>query len=416
MPRFPWIAALAAAALCASSAHAVKPRTEPLASNRAGANGAGEILIGGKRISRLKPRPVPMTPAQQKAMNEFYAASLALPPGLGLTNWRSADWARKAIDQAPATSSKPFGKMAVFMPGLGGWGPGAAFVFRMAKYTDRVVLAYQGTSKAAANGLRVAQKVAGVPVPEELKGRILMMGDGDNRAIVTPAQGADLMIEYFSLMVRKKDLLGFDPLTSKSTVFGHSEGSFIVALTREKLEKEGFPDAIGKTVIMAGGLGATKDIKWSALPPLQAYRAVVRKLGSPSNLAGVVDEYEAIVGSFGPAKVHLSDLAVVAHIGPPIKVSVGLKGLKVENMNDIRPGMRFLAIGQAAFETFSKPWTNWSDDVIKLLGKHEWDDTDGCVKKDWAAYGKKVLTISKPHDHAGMIEDPAVVDEIAKAL
>jgi hypothetical protein len=143
---------------------------------------------------------------------------------------------------------------------------------------------------------------------------------------------------------------------------------------------------------------------------------VVRKLGSPSNLAGVVDEYEALVGTYGPEKVRLVDLAVVGQIGPPVKVSVGLHGLKIENLNDIRPGMRFLALGQAAFETFSKPWTNWSDDVIKLLGKKDWDNSDGCVNKSWASYGKKVLNLSKPHDHAGMIEDPAVVDEIAKAL
>ncbi len=403
--------AAAAALLLAGGAQAVKPRTAPLAPARAGANGFGELLIGGKRIPRLAARPLPMSPQGQTIVNQFFAASLALPPGLGLTNYREKGQALRAATEPTPVSGKPFGKLAVFMPGLGGFGPSAAFVYRLARYADKVVVTYQGTTQASRNTLRIAAHIDGVPVPKSLVGKILMMGEPANRAILSPDQASDLLITYYELMRQKQALLGFDPLTSKSTLFGHSEGSFINVITRERLEQAGFPDTIGKVVIMAGGLGATQMNKWAPMLAMQAYQKVVEKLGQPSNLAGVVHSYERIIGSFA-GKERLVDLGVAGVIGPPIR----LQGLHIEGMNDIRPGMRFAAVGEATFDALSKPWKAWSGELLKMLATKGNNEDDGIVKVAWARFGKKFLLLKKPHDHANMIEDPSAVDEMAQAL
>ena len=402
----------ASLALCgALAANAVQPRTAALVAGRGGETGAGELLIGGKRIARLTPRPYKLSAGEQVTLNKFFAASLAMPPLPGFTNWRSAEWAGKAVS-TPSDGPRSFGKLSIFMPGLGGWGPSAAFVFRMAKYSDRVVLAYQGTSQASLNTVRVATQIDGVPVPKELRGRILTLGDGANRAILSPEQASDLLIEYFALLQRNQQILGFDPLTAGATVFGHSEGSFITVMTRERLQKAGFPQAIGKLVVMAGGLGAPRDAKWIVWPAFKAYRTAVEKLGRPSNLAKVVDEYEKTIGLFGGGRENLVDLGVAAVIGPAVKRS----GLSFQNVNNIRPGMRMAAMGNATFETLSKPWTFWKDDLLAGLAGRPYESSDGMVNLTWAKYGKKFLQLSVPHDHAGMIEDPFVVDEMARSL
>jgi pimeloyl-ACP methyl ester carboxylesterase len=212
-------------------------------------------------------------------------------------------------------------------------------------------------------------------------------------------------------MRQKQSLLGFDPLTAKATLFGHSEGSFITFMARERLQKAGLPDAIGKLVVMAGGLGARHDAQWAPFLVMRGYEQAVDKLGHPSNLAEVTRSYDKIVGSFF-GKEKLVDLGVAGRIGPPVR----LTGLKIENLNDIRPGMRFAAVGEAGFELLSKPWKAWSTDLLKLVSRKSTDDTDGLVKYEWAKFGSKSLLLQRPHDHANMIEDPSVVDEIAGAL
>src|SRR5262249_12781601 len=121
--------------------------------------------------------------------------------------------------------------------------------------------------------------------------------------------------------------------------------------------------------------------------------------------------YEKIVGSFG-GKESLVDLGVAGKIGPPVR----LAGLKIEGLNDIRPGMRFAAVGEAGFDMLSKPWKAWSSDLLKLVSRRSTADTAGPLKLEWAKCGSHFLQLQKPHDHANMIEDPAVVDEIAGAI
>jgi hypothetical protein len=385
------------------------------APGRGGLFGVGEILIGGKRIARMARRPQQLTAAQQAAFNTFYTASLALPPLPGFTNWRSAAVANEAATSSTPVSGTPLGKMVVFMPGLGNWGPSAATVFRLARYAQRVVMAYQATANPKLNSLRVATQIDGVPVPESLRGRVLAIGDGSNRALVTPQQGSDLMLEYLSLMQRNQSLLGFDPITSNATFIGHSEGSFIMMITRERLELAGFKQTVGRFITFAGGLGPYTGGPYVPFTLLSVYKWLSEKLGKPSDLVDYMNFLEKhVLKSHNQNCARKVDLAVAAQIGPPLKVK--LVPPEIENLNNIRPGMRLAALSQGFSDAFSNPSFKWSLEALRDLGKASYLKSDGLVPLEVASCGKKVLVLSKPHDHGGMAEDPAVVDEVVAAL
>ncbi len=56
-------------------------------------------------------------------------------------------------------------------------------MFRLAQYTDKVLIAYQNAAPGQDLTPRPATEIDGVPVPPALRGKIFVSGDPANRAV-----------------------------------------------------------------------------------------------------------------------------------------------------------------------------------------------------------------------------------------
>jgi len=375
------------------------------------------VTIGDKQIPLVAPEPAVLSKKTQDLINAFIAGCLKIPPLMSLKDFRSKEFAEEAVAAAPVTTSKPLGKIAVFFPGFGNWGPSAAWVFRLAQYAERVVIAYEGTSKPDLNTLIVATNIDGIEVPEDLAGKIFTMGDGQNRAMISPDQGADLMIKYYSIMKEKQELFNlgdnFDLIEGETTLIGHSEGPFCIVLARERLIAAGLDKIIGKIVTLGGGFGDITQVPNSAgLATLYTWLDELDKFsgsGDPDVAAYLTFVQNIIDGKWkGSDHVQNIDLGIASIIGPPVEFHI--LPPSISGQNNIRPQFRLSAAGLKFIDFIETPLKSLLDFVKSGAGSAD-TETDGIMPKELALAGKATYLIKIPHDHAGQIEDYETLDE-----
>jgi hypothetical protein len=382
----------------------------------------GAIEVGGKELPRLAVPQTPLDAAQVAVMRLAVKGVDAVPPGLGLTDMRTEDAAVAAVAAPKLTTSTggdtPLGKLAILKPGGSNFAPSAAFVFRTAQYAERTVIAYQNASDPAQNHLRAVDEVDGVPVPAALRGKIFAIGSPDP-AIIGIEQASDNFVDQFGEMEREKATLGVDPLAAGATVIGHSEGCADAALTRRRLEEAGFGGAIGKLVTLGSGLGydAVPDSK-AELRPLTTSFSLAAPLLKALGKAPDLDALNDLDGTYrkyfppGSGTDQLVDLSVAGVVGPPAHIvpRLGIPPFRIDDPNNIKPGIRAYLMGAPLLGEPLSP--------AHILGAIEGtsNDSDGLVPNNVSRAGKKFVLLDKPHDHAGLVEDPAVVDEIVKDL
>ena len=154
---------------------------------------------------------------------------------------------RKAANGLP-DRLEPDAELGIVRPGFNNFGPSAAFVFAFARRHERTVLAYA----CAGAGPRVCAEVDGVPVPGDLRGRIVAVGAPD-WCILSFEAASDLFLRQL-LALAHAGLPFVDSrrlLTSRARFLGHSQGALEGLLDRARLESAGLAQAIGPVVGVA---------------------------------------------------------------------------------------------------------------------------------------------------------------------
>jgi hypothetical protein len=381
----------------------------------------GQIEIGGKSIPRTAPPATRLTSEQTALVRSGLGSMDAAPAWLGLHDWRSGEAAVAAVQapraESPSGSPTPFGKLAILRPAAGNFAPSAAFVFRAAQYAGKTVIAYQNTSDPAKNVLREVKTLDGAPVPPALRGKIFAIGS-EEPGFAGLEQASDGFLAELGQMEKQKDLLGVDPLSSDATVFGHSEGASDAALTRRRLEDAGFGHAVGKLVTLGSGIGLGSGAA-TGMPPVVPVNSfglrVLGLLGEQSGFEGMRD-FPADTARLLPAgSERLIDLAVASVVGGPpgVKLRWGLPPVVLDDPNNIKPGVRSFLSGSPLIDLAEG--AHLGADALGALKGSSYD-SDGFVPTALSQAGKQSIVLEKPHDHLGMVEDPAVVDEIVRSL
>jgi hypothetical protein len=375
----------------------------------------GDISLGGQSLPRVAPAPTAPNPVQQKAIDAVFGTAFEkpLPPGFDFTDFRSAEAARQAVAAPPVTrpdgKRASLGELAIFRPGLGNIPPSPAQVFRAAQHAGKVVVAYTNTNDPAHNTLRPLTEVGGVPVPPELRGKIFGIGSPAH-TVISYEQSSDGFLEQLETMRKSQAMLGVDVLRSGATVIAHSQGSLDSALTRQRLEEAGFDKAIGKLVTLAP---AFKGSELAAGLLGKAGGAAVGALDRDDGQRALEALEPARVRKrFGPQNERLVDLTLTGVIGEPCKVEpkLGFPPFEVKDNHNIRPQFRALANGGGVNRLLEGDFAALKDFSAGS------STSDGMVTLDSARYGKQFAQLPRPYDHAGIIEDPRVIDEVLRRL
>lgn len=377
----------------------------------------GTIALGGATIPREAPPTTPLTPLQSEALGAIRRGLLSIPPGF--VDWRSPEEAEKvaALEPARGADGEPlsFGDLAIVRPGGTNITPGAAFLFRVAQHAGKTVVAYQNMSDPAQNDVHPLDVYDGVPVPPALKGKIFAVGSPAPCAIAYD-QASDQFLEALEIMHEQKAALGVDPLAARATVLANSEGTLEVPLTRARLEKSGLPNAIGRFVAISGAAGAanTDDTALAVEIAGRLTAAGADALGPEAvdwhRYLDVLDRLD-LEKRFTPDMRRMTDLSISSVIGPGAPL-FGVFG----GGDNIRPGMRAAAILDNLAGLLKTPLEDWTvDDLAETIGGGS-RRSDGLLTTRMGDFARKAIVAKTPHDHAGMIEDPAIVDEILRNL
>jgi len=357
------------------------------------------IVIGGKTIARQGPAPTLYRPDKQRIADAVVAAALNLPPMatlLGCVDCRSSIQAGQANSAPLPSGGKTFGKYVIVVPGFGSWGPSAAWVTRLAKMSENVILANQYTGTPTLNTLAAVTSVAGVSLPSGLK-NVYSVGDPTHRAFLSNEQVSDLVLSYIAQMEGK---FGPGSMTSaKITLIGHSQGSFVVTQVKKRLIDAGLPDVIGTVITIGGGLGSVN----AQLPGQSGTLLLFNMMNGFNNAIGApnpdMDAYLKFTQDVAQGKFNsqpyraLVDLGVGSLLGPGSQPYV-------------RPQFRISGASIGIVDFFKDG----------LFGKPHPESTDGIMPLSLVLAGKKTLQLSTPHDHGYQVEDWHVIDEMVAQL
>jgi hypothetical protein len=301
-----------------------------------------------------------------------------------IRDFRSAAEAQAVLKQPLATppGQKPFGPAVVYRPGFANTTPSAAYLFRMAQYTDKVLVAYANAKHGQDLAPRQVDEIFGVPVPPELRGKIWVSGDPEHRMLPWK-DDAHLLEKQLEALDESAFLGGADLENANLTLVGFSAGGAGAVEARRALEAQGRGGVIGKLVNVATPMRGTP------LSDESFFGLVARGLqitGGKSPKAMLAMDPEAMARAFPASDARLVDLAVTS----------ALTG----DRSNARPLMKGVA---TAFK-------------LNPFNKFRGGTSDGWVPTRSMEYGRTQMHLGRPYDHAGINEDPRVVDDIARRL
>jgi len=317
-----------------------------------------------------------------KAIDGFF--SNTGPFKADIDDHRSAAAAKAAMSQPLATppGAKPFGSAVVYRPGFANTTPSAAYLFRMAQYTDKVLVAYANAKPGQDLKPVAVDEIFGVKVPPELKGKIFVSGDPEHRMIPWKDDAA-LLERQLDALDGSAFLNGGDVDGANLTMVAFSAGGAGAVEARRHLESEGRGQVIGKLVNIATPMRGTP------LSDESFFGFVAKGLqitGGKAPAAMLAQDPEAMKRSFPDTDRKHVDLAVTS----------ALEG----DTGNARPLMKGVA---KAFK-------------LNPFNKFRAGPSDGWVPTASMDFGKATMRMARAYDHAGINEDPRVVDDIARRL
>jgi hypothetical protein len=313
-----------------------------------------------------------------------------LGDGKNIDDHRSTEAVRDAIADPPAAGPNALGPLTIYRPGLGNTAPGPAQIARLAQYTGKLIIAYANPGRGEETQLRPVHEVDGVLLPRELQGKVFAIGSPQN-LMISFEQSSDVFLSQLDTMSKSPLLGGIDLKTSNATVVAHSQGGLDAVLTRKRLNDAGFDECFGKLGTMA-----------------TPYK------GSP-----VSDQ--SMFGIFAGMGERLFDLQAM---GAVKKLDPEYVWSKVKDLNDLvdvslvghtDAGPE----GRKDLRTFFKVSENTIEAVKSFASLFKGGDVrenDGLVTIASQLFGKIQHRLTKAYDHAGIAEDPKVIDQMAALL
>ncbi len=262
--------------------------------------------------------------------------------------------AEEALSRPSDYGPRALGRLTVFVAGLFNRSPAPGVVFRVARHTDRVLITHANHSDPSQNAIRVVTELEGIPVPEEMAGRILEVGSREP-TLRSWLHVADLLVEQLELLRQREDLLGFSLLEADATLISHSQGGLATVRVREAFEALGFEGVIGRLVALA--------------PPSKGLDFTGAQAAS-----WVVDPSS---GNVHAAMKDLTQARVFALLGDP----------------STRP--------------------RWD---LSLCGSRVDKDGDGLVSLASARFGARLFAIAGSLDHGQIFRRASVIDQILERL
>jgi len=197
--------------------------------------------------------------------------------------------------------------------------------------------------------------------------------------------------------------LGFDPLTSQSTLIGHSEGSFAVTFARDRLNTAGLGAAIGKVVTLGGALGPIPP----GLQGLKAFYTFGKLVASKLPNNPDVNSYLNFIQGLSNGTISLSKYIPMVDLG--VGGVMGKGGLLSSKY--VRPTLRLLAKGEDFITFLANPWK-----FITFQTTGDEATTDGFIPIELSKVGVKSMQLAGNIDHGFLIENWNTVDEWVAAL
>jgi hypothetical protein len=262
----------------------------------------------------------------------------------------------------------------LWRPGLANMSPSASSLFRMAQYTDKLVLAYTCTDNDDASRLRPLTEYRGVPVPQELRGKLFAIGTPDHR-YQDERRGAGVLISQLAELAR--DGASFQLDTSNLNAIAHSQGNKEVLLARETLAANGFPDVI----TWFGGLApATRGSFFANSGTIvEAARAGGGAIAADAVLHLRTDYSEATMPEYLRSTV---DMAMLGNVQTALKPAIHSPFMSLANL--------------ASNKDLSG---SGSDGLVDMR------------VSDYVKDPSKFYVASKAWDHHSIITDPEAIDE-----
>lgn len=303
----------------------------------------------------------------------------------GIQDHRSPEAARDAVDSTLIAIGSPLGPVTFYRPGLGNTSPSAAFIARLAQYTDKLVLAYANPGEASEARLRMITQVDGTKLPESLEGRVFAIGSSKN-LMISFDQASDLFLEQLEQMKRSQ-LLGSVELTrSRATVIAHGAGALDVLLARRRLEHAGQRDVFGRFAAIAAPFRGS------------AYAAA---------------RLEGLIAQAGDHACDLQSIGAVNALLPEHVTSVF--GEQDERLVDVSLVARTRSSmdGRTNIRSYFRPQRQGA---ATPFAASDGQDDDGWVPVDSQLFGSTKLLLTRSYDHAGVVEDPSVIDRLVRGL
>jgi hypothetical protein len=304
-----------------------------------------------------------------------------------IEDYRNDAAVQKALADPLAAPRGILGPLTIFRPGLGNTAPGPAQIARLAQYTDKLVIAYANPGSGDEAKLRPITEVDGVQLPPELQGKIWAIGSPTN-LMISFEQASDLFLQQLESM----RVQGLDLRDARATVVAHSQGGLDALLTRRRLVEAGFENTFGRLVTLATpfrGSPVSDESMAGVFAELgdrlfdkQATRAI--NALDPDHVRRVITDRDR-------------ELVDVSLIG---QTESGREG-----RSDLRT---FFEISDFAIEA--------TKSIASIFKGRDVRENDGLVTVSSQLFGRLLHRLEKSYDHAGIAEDPAVADQVARLL
>jgi hypothetical protein len=351
---------------------------------------SGGVRVFGATIDRVAPPFRDVGFIQRGLANVLgdLFANRGLLKTPGIETYRSEAAVAAAMEK-PLVPIASLGETVIFRPGLGNTAPGPAQIARLAQYTDRVIIAYANPGTADEQRVRPVDEVDGVKLPDSLRGKVFAIGSPKN-VMISYEQASDLFIKQLSVMQKSPLIPGAADQIKGATVVAHSQGGLDAMLTRKRLEEAGVDHPFGKLITLA--------------TPFR---------GSPvsnETMAGVFSE-------IGERALHMQSMGAINALDPDyvkhritdadqrfVDLSlIGSTNAGEAGRDDLRIPFRVTKTAIGAVKTFAR-----------MFQGPDAQSNDGLVTVASQTFGVNKHVLTKSYDHAGIAEDPAVIDVIAQ--
>lgn len=356
-------------------------------------NEPNALVFGGRLLKREGGTPA----GKQPRVEAMYQKGVDGPSNPTFATTAAVDEVmRSALVKGPDGSTVRIPGVTLLRNGLANSLPSPAALFRIARYTDKLVL-MSPLQGGPADGLRRLTSYRGIPVPRELN--LYAIGRLD-RAYQPTTTGADILLQQLEALrvdgparpaadkateelrrelgIKLRPAPGDPPLT----VVAHSQANLEVAMARLRLAVAGFPHTVTRHIALApafrGSMAADEG-------PFKSIASLISLTSGPIGTQSLVELDPDVVASRLPEFMERTvDLVFYSRLDTPAKPSFNLTRFAVSHA------------------------------VLSSLGIG--GPTDGLVGEESARFVRdqsRVVCSKLAHDHFTIFNDPSAVDEWA---